>query len=429
VEYLKDVVSALMEVNRRQIGFVFTIFSGTNARSLHNLLKESSSGTPPAEIPLPLLEVSHMREVLLDLASRGGGGGVTRLDAQLEFMLQVVGGVPRYVEILAFLFGENGARKFNVKSYCDRLSSMGKVPVLLEELKDRIKTRYGEQYSSMVQGLPLDAIVALTLFAWPVAKTALVGEETVAELEECGILFLQPGANDCFVARLPLVLLLFSVPKGTSTAMLLRHFDVMLSPDENERNSLAIVSMKCRGLVGLGGGITLGDLFPMEAKLFSKLDQKWSATLFKCKDYAPKTAENQITMKTWDRAYRKLRNDGALVKNARNAEFADMVLIGYNGTIVFIQEKQREAAKGQQIDCLTVPTLKIQGVRDEHKKCNVQNSHLFVLITDEQFTAYDSLTSNEIVISYKEHEAMMGALLALLRKFNHKNHEEKIAVQ
>jgi hypothetical protein len=45
-----------------------------------------------------------------------------------------------------------------------------------------------------------------------------------------------------------------------------------------------------------------------------------------------------------------------------------------------------------------------------------ETPHLFILITDDNF---DNLKDNEIVLSYSDHAAVMGPLMALLRKFNH----------
>ena len=44
--------------------------------------------------------------------------------------------------------------------------------------------------------------------------------------------------------------------------MLLRDFNVQLSSDENERNTLAILSMKCKGLRVMGRPITVDALLP-----------------------------------------------------------------------------------------------------------------------------------------------------------------------
>jgi len=63
--------------------------------------------------------------------------------------------------------------------------------------------------------------------------------------------------------------------------------------------------------------------------------------------------------------------------------------------------------------------MSLQDVRAEHKKCNVKTSHLFVVITDKDFTEVKDLADNEIVLSYSDLDALMGKPLALLQKFNH----------
>ncbi len=67
----------------------------------------------------------------------------------------------------------------------------------------------------------------------------------------------------------------------------------------------------------------------------------------------------------------------------------------------------------------TVPGLSVKRVREEHAKCDVETPHLFVLVTDEDFIDHESLASNEIVVSRRDHALMIGPLLALLRLFGH----------
>ena len=45
-------------------------------------------------------------------------------------------------------------------------------------------------------------------------------------------------------------------------------------------------------------------------------------------------------------------------------------------------------------------------VHREHLKCRVSIPHLFVIITDRAFSAVHKLASNEIVLSYVEHEEL-----------------------
>ena len=75
-------------------------------------------------------------------------------------------------------------------------------------------------------------------------------------------------------------------------------------------------------------------------------------------------AEWRITKKKWPTALQKLQDSGAFVVNCKGAPFADMNIVRKGGQfVIFLQEKQREQAKGQLLADNTVPTLKIEGVR------------------------------------------------------------------
>jgi hypothetical protein len=239
----------------------------------------------------------------------------------------------------------------------------------------------------------------------------------------------KPGPSNYFVIQMPLVLMLFGLRRGLETSMLLRHFDVMLSSEENEQSSLAVVSMKCRGLLQLDLPLSVASLFSLDKILLPVLDEAWFGRTLVCDDYGLWEAKTQITKATWKTALSKLQEHGALVANCKGAPFADMIIVPKVGAFaIFLQEKQRERAKEQVIADRTVPTLKVKTVQEEHEKCNVTTPHLFVMITDERFDAFADLAPNEVVLPYDQHGAVMGPLLALLRRFNHSN-RRKIAVK
>ena len=427
--YLSYVLSVVREINRgRDVGFVYLILSGTNVRPLHDAIQKSSSGVAPKEIPLPLLEVNHMQEVLLDLQQRQQCG--RSLGQQLDFVLEVLGGVPRYLEMLAFLLGQQDGT-FTHEQYCAKLLDLGcEAPQLLEGVKRLILEQYGRDFAEMLQGIPCDAVMALSLFGWPVSRNESIAGSSVQELETRGIVFLRPASDEKLTLQMPLVLMLFaSASVGHHAGMLLKHFDVMFSSDENEHNSLAVMSLKCRGLLQLEETILLTYLLPLDLIVFPKLDAAWAQKELVCEDYALYEAESRITTKTWPAALSKLQERGAFVVNCKGAPFADMIIVPKGGEfVIFLQEKQRERAKEQMLAERTVPTLKVVTVQEEHKKCDVSTPHLFVLITDEHFEDFADLKSNEVVLPYDQHGAVMGPLLALLRSFNHSN-RRKIAVK
>ncbi len=73
------------------------------------------------EVPLPLLESHHVREVLCDLAERGSNKESL---GQLDIVIDVLNGVPRYIEMLAFLLGcEQGGQVFQHDTFAKCLKA------------------------------------------------------------------------------------------------------------------------------------------------------------------------------------------------------------------------------------------------------------------------------------------------------------------
>jgi hypothetical protein len=95
-------------------------------------------------------------------------------------------------------------------------------------------------------------------------------------------------------------------------------------------------------------------------------------------------------------------------------------MIPIGGEFVILgQDKLWGNAQRNNVARHTVPALNLAMVQEEHKKCRVQNEHLFVIVTDERFDDKHMLADNEIVISHDLHDMWMGPLLALMRLYNH----------
>jgi len=149
-------------------------------------------------------------------------------------------------------------------------------------------------------------------------------------------------------------------------------------------------------------------------------------TALRFKSFEVMAAQQQITTKSWRKLLNVLKEKGGFVVNAPKAPFSDGVIVPQGGKLViFLQEKQGEVAKLQNQKKRKVHEFSVANVRDEHAKCDVKTQHLFVLITDEDFTGHDQLAKNEIVVSYRDHASVIGPLLALLRLFNH-SHVRKL---
>ena len=145
--YLRQVLAAVQQFNRRRKGFIFCTLSGTNIRPLHDLLKASSGGMAPKEIPLPLLQKDHVYQVLKDLWDRSKPDEEVNISQnaskKLDFVADVLGGVPRYIEMLVYSLGEQKAHNnFAMEVYGKTLISNAIRPhALLERVKELINLR------------------------------------------------------------------------------------------------------------------------------------------------------------------------------------------------------------------------------------------------------------------------------------------------
>ena len=433
-DYLNKVLRIVHHFNAQRKGYIFCIMSGTNVRPLHDLLMTSSGGYTPKEIPLPLLHSSHVLEVIKDLLGCCIPDKNIEISqectAELDFVAQVLGGVPRYIELLVYGLGEQRAEgNFAMEVFATKLSSTsGSIHPheLLQRITELINERYSWTFTKLVKTLPCKVLVAYSIFEWPIYRNDVVGDETVGDLETEGAVFVQDNTKLVF----PLVLLLnlAEAGHGPHLPMLLEKFNVMLSCDENERNSLGIFAIKCAALIENNKPITLSKLFPLE--LFSNIPKRITDTEMNFDQLELKKAESRVEEKSWDAWLKVLGAKGCFLLNGKGASLADMIIVAKRGTfVVFIQEMQREAAKEQACKKRKISTLSYNTVKAEHAKCNVSTPHLFVIITDEVFESHESLQENEIVLPSDMHSKAIGPLLALLRKHNHSHQPPVISLK
>ena len=181
--------------------------------------------------------------------------------------------------------------------------------------------------------------------------------------------------------------------------------------------------MKCDALAKKGEGLVfLRDLFPIDRERFPKLDKKWF--MFSFYPPAPETLiqkyKNQVQKGTWVQTQEALQATGGYILNGDCARFCDSICLAKGGMFaIFIQDKQSQEAKTSLILKSTPDVMKADSVRFEHEKCQVSTDHLFVVITDRDFSDFNGLAENEIVLSHMDHKGLMGESVALLQLFNH----------
>eukprot|EP00008_Paramoeba_atlantica_P014193 CAMPEP_0201485598 /NCGR_PEP_ID=MMETSP0151_2-20130828/9694_1 /ASSEMBLY_ACC=CAM_ASM_000257 /TAXON_ID=200890 /ORGANISM="Paramoeba atlantica, Strain 621/1 / CCAP 1560/9" /LENGTH=200 /DNA_ID=CAMNT_0047869803 /DNA_START=168 /DNA_END=766 /DNA_ORIENTATION=+ len=170
--------------------------------------------------------------------------------------------------------------------------------------------------------------------------------------------------------------------------------------------------LKCAAYVEAGRPIFLSNLLPLRSQLRSC----WERKVLTPKLLSPLHLSYKVELNNWEEKFKSV--SGCFVVNGKCSSFADAFYVDGEFALLF-QYKQRELAKESSIASRRVSVLSIDTVRYEHRLCDISLDHLFVLITDEEFTDFDQLCDNEIVIPACHHELVMGDLLSLLRKYNH----------
>lgn len=190
---------------------------------------------------------------------------MTTLDGELRFVLEVLSEVPRYMEVLVFLLGQDGTQHFDSSHYADSIKKSPQPHQLLENIRAIITVQYGAIFSTMLTTTTAQeswsALVSASFFQWKVTREDKFGLKTVGELKSQGIIFVEPiNAKEYTYAAVFPLLLLTKLLQKNSWPMLSQDFNVKLSSNENGQNTLAILSMKYKGLRVMGRPITVNFL-------------------------------------------------------------------------------------------------------------------------------------------------------------------------
>ena len=141
----------------------------------------------------------------------------------------------------------------------------------------------------------------------------------------------------------PLLLLPYILRSSKDVLMLLRYFDVSLSSDENEQNTLAVLLLKCEALCVLKKPITVEVLLPGYAPNLT-----WRKTPLNFDELYLQLMENQITLSTWSGFEAEMKRAVTVFffVNAKGATFSDMLMIPKEADhAILIQEKTGRTCK------------------------------------------------------------------------------------
>ncbi|CAG8564013.1 5911_t:CDS:2, partial [Funneliformis mosseae] len=265
--FLKEVFKSLSDMIFRHY-FIFPVLTGTHASSLFCTVK--STNAKIEEIYLPLLKTNHAKEVILELANReqnkDSAECILELSVYLEYIIELLGVVGRFLEILIFQMGVIGyadmnhhqyttIKKFYYAGFRHFLQKLQNNPkfceILIKRTKEIIHSKYNHYFDHFkkeenTEIIPL--LVAYSLFDIGISRVESIGtkkKRKFEELEQEDIIFIDKNLDGKHSIRLPFLILheLYSQhrnPCTTPEIKLLESLDIALSPDENERVTLSV---------------------------------------------------------------------------------------------------------------------------------------------------------------------------------------------
>ncbi|KAJ3057580.1 hypothetical protein HK097_000047 [Rhizophlyctis rosea] len=426
--YLQEVLSALSTsiVNGK---CVFALLTGTHATMLFDVVKSSRCQTE--EIRLPLLTPEETSTVILDIANRTTPE-ITTLSPHLEYILELLGVVPRYMECLIWSMAALGTAhlqsdaaidntKFRHAGFRHFLSKMQNDPAhcnhLLQITNQRILQKY-HQYRTIFGDIAEDipTLVAHTLFGLQIKSRSMkLGKLTVEELEQKDVIFLD-GQNRM---HLPFVHLHFLYAKKRSRTMprirALESLDNDLSSDQNEGLTAAIVAFRLWAVIGgqSGSGMCkLSDLMrlrPGQTDIDITVNHRTSFEVKQC----PK----QVTSSNWAEFYATRTTAATLVyKNAASASFADSFIL--SNPPILIQDKQVRKSREAAIAGRATSIVPSGMLKAEHDKCRGIGKHIFVFVTDDRQRMTETLDDDEVVVDVNDMGELFGHFLAFRKAFS-----------
>jgi len=331
-------------------------------------------------------------------------------ESPISYLLDVLGGVPRYVEWLVFELGTRGVieqlSNFDSAVYKNNLQRLRDdttfkfVKVLLSELQNHLRKRHAYQKSWNKMSSILSDILHVTLFGRSVTPDHEFGEKlqswSLSQLQSAGAVFRVPEAahqqkktkTETYQLTMPAFNLkefIFLSPdfKGhnSPTVKHLLNWDLSLSPNANERLSIEVLALRAFLLWKHGNKISDttvnidgGALIPgLKGDILMPLPMN-----FKVQELPKQLSAGEISTLS-----------PGFYKNAKGAPAADTFAV-FNSLIVLLQEKQSIAARKKVLNGkekqkgAQFPISKEDGFVVEYKKATVGISKpaVFIYLTD-----------------------------------------------
>lgn len=408
-EYLKLVLKEFARVLAERIVFVAVHLTGTHAANLYSLIQSSRYGL--AVVSLRPLTMENKTAIVKDLASRCGYKDEA-LSTVVEHLLELVGGVGRYLEILmmAMSIAASGIprsttfSKVGFVSFLRNASSRAKLcSEALAEAALLVKLRYSSYLAYLPQQRFRDS--AEVLLAFTLLRHAVTRDEslprvseqhspyTIQELEQAGIVFLDAAVPldpipTAFYIDIPFLLIhiIYSDTQGSvnSDHILLGKLHCTLTPNENEQATLAMVMFRMKFAKLVHSRVWLSHVFKLR-------DGQQNVELKVPQDASFLWQESgcKVDAQTWQSFVEQKRGGRELgFVNGAQASFADSMVLC--DPPLLIQDKQSVSARRQLLQgCSPGPVPKngkSNSVSSEKAKCNIAGA-IFVYVSDHKARA------------------------------------------
>jgi hypothetical protein len=409
--YLKNILKEFASILAGRVVFVSVHLTGTHAAELYEVIRSSCYGL--VSISLKPLTMGDKILIIQDMASRCACEAA--LSSVVLHLLEMVGGVGRYLEILMMSMsvacsGTPRATAFSRKGFDLFLRGALDNAAMCSDVLSEAAKRVRHRYSTYLKYLPLErfrtyaeVIVMLSLLRRKVRRDHTLQRISndyepyaIGVLEKDGVVFLEPveGSVDEFFVDIPFLVIhiVYSETHGgdSSVQNLLGSLHFTLTPNQNEQATLGMAVMRLKAAQLLNDKVMLSDVFPLRDDQDDIALQLPASPLFKWA-----SAGEKVTQSSWasfvERNRIPQRPLGYI--NGPQAPFADSMVLC--DPPLLIQDKQSVKARQQLLQGKSPGPVPKDGkpnsVSSERAKCNVKDA-IFVYVSDHR--ARDETVAN-----------------------------------
>ena len=311
---------------------------------------------------------------------------------ELRDILELAGGVPRFVEAFVIAMGKRGSFLKNPSQgltfsraglawfLTKEQSKAQQCYKLLNQVVSEVQSLY-RPYFEFIKSPKFHSlvsqIIAHVLFKWPLERSTILAVDvpdcpTIADLEQLSIVTFRDSR-----IHVPFITLhIWHTRYGQDCLRVLDFLDDCLSPDQNEMLSIKTLTFRMHALYRLNGqtSLMLSKILDME------LGSKDRLITFK-PDFTVTQSRFQITEKNWNDFIQT--SSRFFYKNAAFASFADSIAL--TEPVILLQDKGRVVNRKKYAGGTTVPQVpqvKPTEVIQEYQKAHIPTKHVFLYIAD-----------------------------------------------